>query len=343
MIHKHYNFPLTLAPMVGLSHVALRELIYSYLPEGAKTFWPTEMLNSRRLPYQKLGETPETKKHPRDEYLVPQLLANEESFIRDSVIKLKDWGAVGIDINMGCPVKKALKHNYGVSLMGDRKYASEVVKHTVAASDLPVSVKVRAGIKNDPQYLKDFLLSIQDAGASYISLHPRLAEEKRRGRADWELIAYVKSFLDIPVVGNGDIQTAQDIDEMFQVGKCDAVMIGRALNARPWLFWQWGEANDYLAPADRQGEKAPNTPEEEAKEYSLAMMRLLDYLLLYYPETLAMKRFCFHIKANYMWISYGQRLFGLVQKSKDINSLKQNWNHFFSHRIVMYPKSDLRY
>ncbi|UXR65007.1 tRNA-dihydrouridine synthase family protein [Bdellovibrio bacteriovorus] len=138
------NFPLCLAPMVGLTHVALREVMREYLPSDAYTIWPTEMLNSRRVPGENLETTPETMRSPDENGLVPQILGNEEGPIAESVKRLIEWGAEAIDINMGCPVQKALKHNYGVALMGDPTYAAEVVRMTVKNSTVPVSVKLRA-------------------------------------------------------------------------------------------------------------------------------------------------------------------------------------------------------
>src|SRR3954466_9522367 len=160
------NFPVCLAPMVGLSHVHLRALVKSYLPSDAHTIWPTEMLNSRKLPIEDLAVTAETRRSPDESGLNPQILANEEEPIRKSVAKLEEWGAEAIDINMGCPVKKALSHNYGVALMGDAQYAKEVVRMTVKNTKLPVSVKLRAGHQNDLQYLISFVKGLEEEGAS---------------------------------------------------------------------------------------------------------------------------------------------------------------------------------
>src|SRR6185295_12088806 len=131
----------------------------------AFTIWPTEMLNSRKLPHQNLGETPETLRSSDEEGLVPQILGNDEPSIRESAVALEKWGAEGVDINMGCPVKKALRHNYGVALMGDMKYAAEVVGMAKRSTTLPVSVKLRSGMSHDRQYLKDFVLGLQENGA----------------------------------------------------------------------------------------------------------------------------------------------------------------------------------
>lgn len=233
------NFPVCLAPMVGLSHVALRQVLRAYLPEGAVTIWPTEMLNSRRLPSEDLRRVPEAARGIEERELVPQLLANEEKFIAPSVAKLTDWGAEGIDINMGCPVKKALSHNYGVALMGDPEYAAQVVATTVGVSTLPVSVKLRGG-NREQQLEKDFLLrfvtGLVDAGASWITLHPRTSEQMRRGSANWSQIRDLKERLSIPVIGNGDVQVWQDALRMRQETNCDSVMVGRGLAARPWML-----------------------------------------------------------------------------------------------------------
>tara|TARA_B100001248_G_scaffold251745_2_gene227181 strand:+ start:7583 stop:8596 length:1014 start_codon:yes stop_codon:yes gene_type:complete len=335
----HPDFPLALAPMVGLSHVALRRLILDYLPDTPQTFWPTEMLNSRRLPYQDLGNTPETLRCDRDHNLVPQLLANEEEFIYMSVQKLKDWGAAAIDINMGCPVKKALRHNYGVSLMGDISYAAQITKWAKQASALPVSVKVRAGIESDSIFLKDFLQALEAAGASWITIHPRLAKEKRRGLADWKLVAKMKEHLGIPVIGNGDVQCFADIDKMFEIANCDAVMIGRSLNAKPWLLRQWLESKGKAAVSDMDY----SNPEWQAKEYGRSMLKLLTYLQDYYGEALALRKFRFHIRTNHMWLAYGHQLIGLVNKHKSIKELTSDWLRFFEQPLRMYETTNLRY
>src|SRR5258705_1658490 len=108
------------------------------------------MLSSRRLPTDSIGDRHETA-FIANETLVPQLLANEERFIAASLRKLERMQPSAIDINMGCPVTKALKHNWGVALMGDPAYAEEVVRTTVRHSRWPVSVKLRTGLSDDPE------------------------------------------------------------------------------------------------------------------------------------------------------------------------------------------------
>ncbi|MCE3011065.1 MAG: tRNA-dihydrouridine synthase family protein [Proteobacteria bacterium] len=343
------QFPLVLAPMVGMSHVALRLLVRDYMPSQVETIWPTEMLNSRKIPRETLGETFETKKGPQETGIVPQILGNEEEPIRLSIEKLKNWGAIGIDINMGCPVQKALKHNYGVALMGDPDYAAQVVSMAVKASNLPVSVKLRAGNQNDFSYLKNFCQGLVEAGASWITLHPRTAGQKRRGLADWEQIKKLKSELSVPVIGNGDIQTWQDVIEMKSQTGCDLVMSGRALAARPWMMWQLAEDLGFEIPqggvfSSRTGDRreAPRTALEEGAEYGRSLLRFLDYCEEYFPESYGIRKFRFHVKMTCVWLQFGHALFALTARAETYQRQREFLLEFFSVPQEMNPRTDLR-
>lgn len=343
---NNVNFPLALAPMVGISHVAFRELAQLYLPIEAITLWPTEMLNSRKVPKEDLDITAETKKLANEAYLVPQILGNEEKPIFESIQKLKLWGAHGIDINMGCPVKKALRHNYGVALMGDRKYAGEVVNMAVRSSDLPVSVKLRAvESQNSHADLLDFVKQLLDNGASWICLHPRTAEQKRRGVADWEQIYFLKQKVSVPIIGNGDVQTLEDVFRMKEETHCDLVMSGRGLAARPWLLWQVGEKigmkpKENLLIGDRV--LAPSSQEEEGAEYGKCLLFLIDACVKYFGESLALRKVSFYVKITHPWLEFGHSLVGLCDKAKNSEQLKQYILDFFSVPQKMYAKTDLR-
>ncbi len=342
ILNGQINFPICLAPMVGLSHVVLREILRDYLPEDARTIWPTEMLNSRRLPYEVLGQTPETIKTKRDCFIVPQILGNEEYEIEKSVQKLVEWGAVGIDINMGCPVQKALKHNYGVALMGDPNYAADVVKMTVRHSQVPVSVKLRAVEKNETSQLFHFVDLLVDAGASWICLHPRTAEQKRRGTADWTQIYQLKRHLNVPVIGNGDIQSADDVFRMIEETNADMVMSGRALAARPWLFWQIAEKLNFNCPEAMSGRRAPRGPYEEAQEYGRMLIRFVRLSRLYFGESMGLRKIRFFVRTTCCWIDFGQSLYSLVSKLQNTEEIENALLDFFQQEIRMFERTDLR-
>jgi tRNA-dihydrouridine synthase len=354
ILQGQVNFPVCLAPMVGLTHVALRLVVRDYLPQGAFTLWPTEMLNSRRIPGEDLAKTPETMRSPVEQGLVPQILGNEESFIAQSVDKLERWGAVGIDINMGCPVQKALKHNYGVALMGDPGYASEVVRMTVKNTHLPVSVKLRAGSQNNFEYLYRFVAGLREAGASWVCLHPRTAEQKRRGSADWEQIQRLREKVDIPVIGNGDLQTAEDVFQMLEQTQCDLTMAGRALAARPWMLWQVGERLGFAPPpmsealllgiphSSQPGRRAPQTSLEEGAEYGKCLLRLIASSREYFGEDLALRKIRFYVRMTSVWLLFGQALISVTTKAKNLSELETGVQTFFSNPVEMLAKTQLR-
>jgi tRNA-dihydrouridine synthase len=337
------NFPLCLAPMVGLTHVALREVMREYLPENAYTIWPTEMLNSRRLPYEDLEKTPETLRAAFEPGLVPQILGNEEKDIALSVKRLIEWGAEGIDINMGCPVQKALKHNYGVALMGDPNYASEVVAMTVKNSSVPVSVKLRAvGSSKEFDELLTFVSGLRKSGAAWVCLHPRTAAQKRRGWADWEQIKQLHQAVDFPVIGNGDVQTLEDALNMLGDTGCDMAMAGRGLAARPWMMWQLGEELGFAPPKGREGQKAPRTSEEEGAEYGKVLIKLIHACRHYFGESLAMRKVRFYVRTTGVWLPFGNTLVGVCAKATTVDEMLEGVSKFFSVPVDMSLRTDLR-
>lgn len=342
------NFPVCLAPMVGLTHVAFRQMAREYCPADAVTIWPTEMLNSRRIPKENLKATAETLRADAETELVPQILGNEEEPIALSVARLQhEWGAEGIDINMGCPVKKALSHNYGVALMGDSAYAAEVVRMTVRSTSLPVSVKLRAGHSNDVPFLIDFVKGLEQAGASWVTLHPRTTEQKRRGKADWSQIRTVRESVRIPVIGNGDVQVADDVLALLRDTGCDMAMVGRALTARPWLLWQVGEKLGFAPPIGRSGERAPSSPVEEGAEYGRSLKRLLLYMEAAYGSRpfsvdLGLRKFRFYVRTSAPWLLFGHDLYARSCKAKSFAELREALEIFFSSEHTMTERTELR-
>jgi tRNA-dihydrouridine synthase len=258
------------------------------------------------------------------------------------VRRLVEWGAVGIDINMGCPVTKALRHNYGVALMGDPAYAAEVVRMTVRHAGVPVSVKLRAGLQNDLDFLLRFTRGLEDAGAAWITLHPRVGAQKRRGSADWSQIARVRESLSIPVVGNGDVQTADDVFAMHEATGCDAVMVGRALAARPWLLWQVGERLGWRAPVLHADRVAPRTPDEEGREYGRALEKFVAALEAHFTFEDGFKRLKFHLRMTAGWLEFGHALQAATSRAKSYAEARETIYRFFETPQRMFAKTQLR-
>lgn len=329
-LEERCSSSLMLAPMVGITHYVVRRAIQEYLPGEITALWPTEMLSSWRLPHQSMGETPELIFEDRAAGLIPQLLGNDEASIQKSIQKLEAWGASAIDINMGCPVQKALRHNYGVALMGDPSYAKEVTAMAVRSTKMPVSVKLRAGMQKDLDFLISFCRGLEEAGAAWITLHPRTAAEKRRGSADWSQVKEVKRVLGIPVIGNGDIQTSQDVFRMFEETGCDKVMAGRILTSKPWIL--------------REVHGAPKlSSEEEAMEYGRFLKRVIELSKEFYELAAGMKRINFLVYHGHGWLEFGHFLWTNLRKSKSYEEMESVVESFFSTPKKMFERTELRY
>jgi len=143
-----------------------------------------------------------------------------------------------IDINFGCPVKKVVRRNGGSGCLKDLSLVESVIRSVSASTHLPVTVKIRSGWSEEARVPVEIALRCQDAGAKALALHPRTRTQMYSGRARWEEIAAVAAALDIPVIGNGDIKTAEDAVRMQRETGCAAIMIARGSFGQPWIFDQ---------------------------------------------------------------------------------------------------------
>ena len=319
----HVDFPFLVAPMVGLSHVAFRELIRAYTPQEITPLIFTEMLSSRRLPSERLEQSENLFVSENEQGLIPQILGNEERFIQPSLEKLLELKPWGIDINMGCPKKKNLTHNWGVLLLGDQNYAAEVVRITKKHSSVPVSVKLRAGLGGniDTDYLDRFTEALEKAGADWLTVHCRSSEQKHRGRAQWEVLKQLSQRRRIPLVANGDIQTAEEAVSLVEDFGVDGAMVARAATARPWILWQI--AYKFGCESTARGRalpKPPLTPEEEGAEYFVALKRFAFLLQKYFGETPAsLQRLKFYIGVSSPWLPFGHHFWKTIFSAAHFN------------------------
>ncbi|HEV8399711.1 MAG TPA: tRNA dihydrouridine synthase DusB [Gemmatimonadales bacterium] len=143
-----------------------------------------------------------------------------------------------VDINFGCPVKKVVKNNGGSGCLKDMTLVAGIIGAVKSATRLPVTVKIRSGWDETQRDPVAIALRCQDAGALALSLHPRTRTQMYQGQANWDEIARVVEALEIPVIGNGDVRTAQDILAMRQHTGCAGVMIARGSFGNPWIFAQ---------------------------------------------------------------------------------------------------------
>jgi len=161
-----------------------------------------------------------------------------------------------LDINFGCPVKKVVRNNGGSGCLKDMSLIGDIIRAVRGATHLPVTVKIRSGWDEAQRDPVTIALRCQDAGAQALALHPRTRTQMYSGAANWEEIARLVAALEIPVIGNGDIRTAQDVLAMRRHTGCAGIMIARGSFGNPWVFAQ---ARDLL-------EGRPTRPLPSAEE-----------------------------------------------------------------------------
>jgi len=170
--------------------------------------------------------------------LAIQVYGGDAATIAEAARIVEETGADVVDVNMGCPANKVLKGCAGAALMGDLDLARRIVRDVVRAVSIPVTVKFRTGLDERRRNHLELGRICQGEGAAAVAVHGRTARQMFRGEADWSEIARLKEAVAIPVIGNGDVRTADDAAAMLRRTGCDGVMIGRGATRNPWIFRQ---------------------------------------------------------------------------------------------------------
>ena len=164
-----------------------------------------------------------------------QIYGDDPDLILTAALRVQELNPDIIDINMGCPAKSIADRGAGVGMMPSPLKIAHTFKKLTAALTVPVTGKLRMGWDQNKNY-KLIARIVEENGGSLIAIHGRTKEQRYSGDANWEAIAEVKSLVKIPVIGSGDVKTVADIQRMKQYTNCEAVMIGRAAIANPWIF-----------------------------------------------------------------------------------------------------------
>jgi len=164
-----------------------------------------------------------------------QIYGDDPDLILEAALKIEPLKPDIIDLNMGCPAKSIADRGAGVGMMPTPEKIARTFKLLTSNLKVPVTGKIRLGWDRDKNY-KLIARIVEEEGGSLIAVHGRTKEQRYSGNADWDAIAEVKSTVKIPVIGSGDVRTVADIQRMKQHTNCDAVMIGRAAIANPWIF-----------------------------------------------------------------------------------------------------------
>lgn len=231
--------PVFLAPMSGISDLPFRRLVKRF---GAGLVF-SEMIASKAVLQENINSKRANEDYAEEFPMAVQLAGCEPDVMAEAARINVDRGAAIIDINFGCPVKKIVKTYAGSALMQNEDLAVEIMKATVAAVDVPVTVKMRLGWDEQNLNAPSLAKKAEDVGIKMITVHGRTRCQMYKGTANWKAVRAVKEAVSLPVIINGDILSPEDAKEALEVSGADGVMIGRGVQGKPWMIKQ---TIDYL-------------------------------------------------------------------------------------------------
>jgi len=313
----HVEIPnrIVAAPMAGVTDRAYRHM--AQLFSCGLGF--SEMISDMGLIYGQ-AKTRQLAERSGNQPLALQIFGSQlEPMVKGALI-LEELGADLIDINMGCPTPKIVKNGEGAALMLDLPQAREIIREIVRAVQIPVTVKMRKGWNDGDKTCIELAGMAEVEGASAVTLHPRSRTQFFSGHSDWEMIKIVKKNLSIPVIGNGDIWSADDALRMIEETGCDAVMIGRAALGNPFIFRETVELVEH-------GRRIlPPTIEERIA----AAYQHLELACSFKGETVAVREMRKHLA----WYTRGMRGAARIRETINQATTRQQINSIFDRLIV---------
>ena len=264
-----------LAPMAGVADRAFRELCVDF---GA-AYVVGEMVSAKGITYNSEKSFELLELSEKERPAAVQLFGSEPETMAQAAQFALRYKPDIIDINMGCPAPKIAGNGSGAALMKDPQLCGEIVKAVVGAVSLPVTVKIRKGWDKNSVNAVEVAGICEQSGAAAITIHGRTREQQYMPSADWDIIKEVKKSVSVPVIGIGDITTAEDAARMYEHTGCDLVMIGRGALGNPWIF---REINSLI------GYDRPSLPVSAAERITV-MLRHIRQLCEYKGEDIGMR------------------------------------------------------
>ncbi len=293
--------PLVLAPMAGITDFPFR-MICKKLGAGIVF---SEMVSVEALIRDHRRTHGMLRTDPAERPVAFQIFGSKPASMAEAAHIVSQGEVDFIDINMGCPVPKVLRSGSGAALLRDIGLAKEIMAAVVGASKVPVTVKIRLGWDPRSIVAEDLALAAEASGIAAVTVHGRTKAQGFSGTADWSAIKLVKESTGIPVIGNGDVRTAQDAKRMMDETGCDGVMIGRAIQGYPWIF---REAKQYL-------ETGVVPPEPTLEERETVMLGHLNDMVKLLGEDIGVREMRKHL----CWYTKG--LSGGAEFREQVNHL----------------------
>ncbi|MFZ3209234.1 MAG: tRNA dihydrouridine synthase DusB [Geobacteraceae bacterium] len=306
---------LFLAPMAGITNVPMRLLAR----ECGASLCFTEMVSVNGLVREGEKSLELIRSPPDDRPLGIQIFGDDPQLLAEGSRMVAGYGEL-IDINMGCPVKKVVNSGAGSALLRDPAKIGEIIRSVRQATNLPLTIKIRTGWGAEDQGFLEIGRIAEAEGCDAITLHPRSRSQMFEGSADWSKIAALKGAIGIPVIGSGDLFTAESAVAMLRETGCDGVMFARGALGNPWIF------RETLALLAGREIVSPS-PEER-----LAMsLRHLELFVLIVGERVALREMRKHLSWYARKAPGAARFRDLVNRTDGLKAMTDALHAFFGN------------
>ncbi len=241
---------LILAPMAGVTDLPFRVLCKE---QGAGLIC-MEMVSAKAILYKNKNTKELLTMDPREHPVSLQLFGSDPDIISEMAKQIEELPFDILDINMGCPVPKVVNNGDGSALMKQPLLAGKIIEKTAKAIHKPVTVKIRKGFDDAHVNAVEMAHIAEESGAAAIAVHGRTREQYYSGTADWNIIRQVKERVTIPVIGNGDLCSGENVKDMERQTGCDGFMIARGAQGNPWIF---SEILTFLETGEKKSRPSP--------------------------------------------------------------------------------------